>query len=128
MKKSAIILVGGSSERFGQDKGLLKLINKPLIVHIVDRVSIVVDEILVVVNSKSPFIFLQLPQLGNSVNDLWIYDRDLKATLIIIANTISCTTNPKIIPFWKANMTPKRKPSPIIIPANKITAKARTRN
>lgn len=53
MKKSAIVLAGGFSNRFGQDKGLLKLANQPLIVHVLDKVSTVVDEILVVVSSKS---------------------------------------------------------------------------
>ena len=53
MEKSAVILAGGSSERFGQDKGLLKLGDKPLILHILDKISTVVDEVLIVVSSKS---------------------------------------------------------------------------
>jgi molybdopterin-guanine dinucleotide biosynthesis protein A len=53
VKKSAIILAGGLSNRFGQDKGLLKLADQPLIIHVLDKVSTVVDEILVVVSSES---------------------------------------------------------------------------
>ena len=53
MEKSAVVLAGGFSKRFGQDKGLLKLAGKPLILHILDKVSTVVDEVLVVVSSKS---------------------------------------------------------------------------
>lgn len=53
MKKSAIILAGGFSNRFGQDKGLLKLADHPLIIHVLEKVSTVVDEILVVVSSES---------------------------------------------------------------------------
>jgi len=53
LEKSAVVLAGGFSKRFGQDKGLLKLAGKPLILHILDKVSTVVDEILVVVSSKS---------------------------------------------------------------------------
>ena len=53
MSKSAIILAGGSSSRFGQDKGLLQLTNKPLIRHVLDRVGDIVDEKLIVVSSKS---------------------------------------------------------------------------
>ena len=53
MEKAAIILAGGVSKRFGQDKGLLKLANMPLFLHVLERVSPVVDEILVVVGSKS---------------------------------------------------------------------------
>lgn len=53
MEKSAVVLAGGFSKRFGQDKGLLKLAGKPLILHILDKVSTVIDEVLVVVSSKS---------------------------------------------------------------------------
>ncbi|MGQ9726296.1 MAG: molybdenum cofactor guanylyltransferase [Candidatus Bathycorpusculaceae bacterium] len=52
MEKSAIILAGGFSSRFGQDKGLLLLANKPLIKHILDAISEVVEEKLLVVSSK----------------------------------------------------------------------------
>ncbi len=53
MEKAAIILAGGVSKRFGQDKGLLKLVNKPLFLHVLENVSPVVDEVLVVIGSKS---------------------------------------------------------------------------
>jgi len=50
--KSAIILAGGVSSRFGQDKGLLQLANKPLITHVLDAISTIVDEKMVVASSK----------------------------------------------------------------------------
>jgi molybdopterin-guanine dinucleotide biosynthesis protein A len=53
LKKSAIILAGGFSSRFGQDKGLLRLADKPLIGHILNAISKTVDEKIVVVSSKS---------------------------------------------------------------------------
>jgi len=52
MKTSAIILAGGFSKRFGRDKGLIELAGKPLIIHVLDRVSKVVNETLVVVSSE----------------------------------------------------------------------------
>ena len=52
MDKSAIILAGGVSSRFGQDKGLLQLANKPLIKHVLDAISTIVDEKMVVASSK----------------------------------------------------------------------------
>ena len=52
MDKSAIILAGGVSGRFGQDKGLLQLANKPLIKHVLDAISTLVDEKMVVASSK----------------------------------------------------------------------------
>ena len=52
MGKSAIILTGGVSSRFGQDKGLLQLANKPLIEYVLDAISTLVDEKMVVASSK----------------------------------------------------------------------------
>ncbi len=50
---SAIVLAGGGSRRFGQDKGLVMLADKPLVFHVLDRVAGVVDEIVVVINSET---------------------------------------------------------------------------
>ncbi|MCJ7559691.1 molybdenum cofactor guanylyltransferase [Candidatus Bathyarchaeota archaeon] len=52
MDRSAIVLAGGFSSRFGQDKGVLELANKPLIKHVIDAVSPLVDETIVVTNSQ----------------------------------------------------------------------------
>jgi molybdopterin-guanine dinucleotide biosynthesis protein A len=51
MEKTAIILAGGVSERFGQDKGLVQMAGKPLVLHIFDIVRDVVEEVIVVVSS-----------------------------------------------------------------------------
>jgi len=53
MERAAIVLAGGYSKRFGQDKGLVTLAGKPLIMHVLDRVNEAVDEALVVVSSES---------------------------------------------------------------------------
>jgi len=52
LDRSAIVLAGGFSTRFGQDKGVLELANKPLIKRVVDVVSPLVDETIVVTNSR----------------------------------------------------------------------------
>lgn len=52
LDRSAIVLAGGFSSRFGQDKGVLELANKPLIRHVLDSVESVVDETIVVTNSE----------------------------------------------------------------------------
>ena len=52
MDRSAIVLVGGVSSRFGQDKGLMEIANKPLIKYVLDAVSPVVDETILVSNSQ----------------------------------------------------------------------------
>jgi len=51
MKKTAIILAGGHSERFGQDKGLVPLAGKPLVSHVLERAREVVEEVIIVVSS-----------------------------------------------------------------------------
>jgi len=51
MEKTAIILAGGYSERFGQDKGLVQIAGKPLVSYVFERVNEVVDEVAVVVSS-----------------------------------------------------------------------------
>ena len=52
LDRSAIILAGGFSSRFGQDKGLLQLANKPLIKHVLDAIINIVDEKIVVASSE----------------------------------------------------------------------------
>ncbi|MGD8566068.1 MAG: molybdenum cofactor guanylyltransferase [Candidatus Bathyarchaeota archaeon] len=53
LEKSAIVLAGGFSTRFGKDKGLLKFQGKPLIEHVLDTVNTIIDEMIVVVSSKA---------------------------------------------------------------------------
>jgi len=52
LDKSAVILAGGFSNRFGQDKGLLLLAGKPLIKHVMNVLHGIVDETIIVVSSK----------------------------------------------------------------------------
>jgi molybdopterin-guanine dinucleotide biosynthesis protein A len=53
LTKAAIILAGGFSKRLGRDKCLIALVGKPLVLHVVDNVSSVVDEKVVVVGSNA---------------------------------------------------------------------------
>ena len=48
-KRAAIVLAGGESSRFGSNKALGLLVGKPLVRHVVERLSHVVDEILVII-------------------------------------------------------------------------------
>jgi molybdopterin-guanine dinucleotide biosynthesis protein A len=52
LDRSAIILAGGFSSRFGKDKGLLILAKKPLIRHVLNAIKEIVDETIVVVSSE----------------------------------------------------------------------------
>ena len=53
MTYSAIILSGGESTRFGQDKGLFRVFQKPLISFVIEKVKPFVDELLIVTNQRS---------------------------------------------------------------------------
>jgi molybdopterin-guanine dinucleotide biosynthesis protein A len=48
-KRTAIILAGGESSRFGSNKALALLAGKPLVCHVAERLSSVAGEILVVI-------------------------------------------------------------------------------
>jgi len=52
LDRSIIILAGGSSEGFEEDKGLLKLDNKPLLARVVGAVKGVAEEVIVVTSSQ----------------------------------------------------------------------------
>jgi molybdopterin-guanine dinucleotide biosynthesis protein A len=58
-KRAAIILSGGRAERFQnthetwQDKALVELLGKPLLIHAVENVSEVVEEVIICVNNKN---------------------------------------------------------------------------
>ncbi|HII85171.1 TPA: molybdenum cofactor guanylyltransferase [Candidatus Bathyarchaeota archaeon] len=52
MKRSAVVLAGGSSSRIGVDKGIMELAGKPLLGHVIDAIRDSVEEIIVVTNSQ----------------------------------------------------------------------------
>ena len=80
MSKSAVILAGGFSSRFGQDKGLLQLTDKPLIRHVLDAISSLVDEKMVVASSKVQ-VENYTKVLGSEVNVLTDVD-DVHSPLV----------------------------------------------
>jgi molybdopterin-guanine dinucleotide biosynthesis protein A len=51
-KRAALILAGGFSERFGQDKGLIQLAGKPIISHVFERIRPIVNESIIIVSSE----------------------------------------------------------------------------
>jgi molybdopterin-guanine dinucleotide biosynthesis protein A len=71
LENSAIILAGGFSTRFGQDKALLQLGTRPLVLHVLDRVASIVGERIVVVNTEEQKNTLQklVKQKANVLTD-----------------------------------------------------------
>ena len=84
LQKSAVILAGGFSRRFGSDKGLVVLADKPLVIHVIDRVSEVVDEVLLVVSSEEQKKAFE-PILKNKAN--LVIDKDKSQSPLVGAIT-----------------------------------------
>ena len=82
-ERGAVILAGGLSSRFGANKALQTLAGKPLICHLVERVSRVASDVVVVLGraeSRTPYETI-LPLHTRVVND----DREGKNPLIGMA-------------------------------------------
>lgn len=81
MTYSAIILSGGESRRFGQDKGLYQVFQKPLISFIIDKVEPFIDELLIVTKRRSaPAYSSQFPSARIIVDEY-----NTRGTLIGVA-------------------------------------------
>jgi molybdopterin-guanine dinucleotide biosynthesis protein A len=52
VNNAVIVLAGGSSKRLGRDKCLIQLVGKPLILRVIERVSQIVDQTVIVVASN----------------------------------------------------------------------------
>lgn len=51
--RSCVILCGGRSRRMGQDKGLMILEEKPVLIHLLETMDQLVDEIILVLRDKN---------------------------------------------------------------------------
>ena len=115
-KRAAIILAGGKAKRFQttkerwQDKALAELDGKPLMIHAIEHVQDIVEEIIVVVNENESRIFQYHNvlekyhiQKAKIVTDLKI--KNLSGPLIAIltglkfATSDSCITVPCDVPM-----------------------------
>lgn len=69
---SVVIQAGGESKRMGRDKGLVRLGNRYMIEHIIDKVGGLGDELLLVTNKPTQYVYFGLrmvsdPQPGMGV-------------------------------------------------------------
>ncbi|MDL2270720.1 molybdenum cofactor guanylyltransferase [Methanobrevibacter sp. OttesenSCG-928-I08] len=49
---SCVLLCGGMSRRMGQDKGSMKISDKPMIIHILDSLNNIINELVIVLNDE----------------------------------------------------------------------------
>jgi len=80
LNRSAIILAGGTSSRFGQDKGVLYLANEPLTKYVIDAISTIVDEKIIVTNSKAQAE--KYAKIGGPNAQVLIDAYDVRGTLV----------------------------------------------
>jgi len=64
-----VILAGGQSSRFGSNKALACLYNKPLIEHVADTLRNLFSSCLLVTHSPETYAFLDLPMSGDIFPD-----------------------------------------------------------
>ena len=98
MERAAVVLAGGFSKRLGQDKGLVKLEGKPLVAYVLERVSKVVDEVLVVVSSESQKEAYSL--VVPNKNKIFVDDENIRSPLIGALNgfTNTCAEYSLLLP------------------------------
>ena len=63
---SIAIQAGGQSSRMGRDKALVPLMGKPLIEHVLERISGLSDEILITTNRPRDYAYLGFPTAQDS--------------------------------------------------------------
>ncbi|MGB8232855.1 MAG: nucleotidyltransferase family protein, partial [Methanobacterium sp.] len=51
--KSFIVLCGGRSTRLGQDKGSFSINGKPMIIHVIETLALIADEIVIVLRDEN---------------------------------------------------------------------------
>ncbi len=64
---TVVLQAGGESRRMGQDKGLAVFLGKPLVERILERLSPIADELLVVTNHPERYAFLDIPLVGDKI-------------------------------------------------------------
>ena len=66
---TGVILAGGQSRRMGANKALMQLGDDSLIAHVIRRMRHVVDELLLITNSPTEYVHLDVPMHGDILPD-----------------------------------------------------------
>lgn len=66
---TGIVLAGGKSSRFGQDKGLFLYQGQPLVVHALKTIKPLCDQILISTNKPAAYAFTGLTTMADQVKD-----------------------------------------------------------
>ena len=66
---TGVILAGGQSRRMGQNKALIQLGDNSLIEHVIRRMHLVADELLLITNTPTEYAHLGVPMHGDIIPD-----------------------------------------------------------
>ena len=66
---TGVILAGGTSRRMGQNKALIQLGDDSLIGHVMRRIRLVTDELLLITNTPTEYAHLGLPMQSDLIPD-----------------------------------------------------------
>ena len=66
---TGVILAGGKSRRMGENKALMRLGEDSLIGHVIRRIRLVTDELLLITNTPTEYAHLDLPMHGDIVSN-----------------------------------------------------------
>ena len=64
---TGVVLAGGQSRRMGQNKALIQLGDDSLIEHVIRRMHLVVDELLLITNTPAEYAHLNVPMHGDII-------------------------------------------------------------
>ncbi len=62
---TGVILAGGKSRRMGENKALMQLGDNSLIEHVIRRIRLITDELLIITNSPTEYAHLGVPMRGD---------------------------------------------------------------
>ncbi len=119
-KRAAIILSGGRAKRFQKtretwrDKALVKLIGKPLLIHVVENVNKVVEEIIICVNNENRKMqYAEILKKHGVANTRLIIDQPCNhlggpivgvLTGLLASNADYCFTLPSDMPLFQSKV------------------------
>ena len=66
---TGVILAGGKSRRMGQNKALIQLGDNSLVEHVICRMRLVVDELLLITNTPAEYAHLDVPMYDDIIRD-----------------------------------------------------------
>jgi len=99
---SLVIQAGGQSNRMGQDKALMPFLGRPLIERILERLSAIADEVVIVTNLPEGYRYLGMPLFPDVIPE--------RGALGGLYTALKVATHPKIalvacdMPFASANI------------------------